>query len=46
MRETAVFFDEMRERLNRHPGDLPNAVQAAVATSSRRPAAIPRCRPS
>ncbi len=31
MRETAVFFDEMRERLNRHPGDLPNAVQAAVA---------------
>ncbi|HRD10686.1 MAG TPA: TetR family transcriptional regulator [Mycobacterium sp.] len=31
MRETAVFFDEMRDRLNRHPGDLPNAVQAAVA---------------
>ena len=31
MRETAVFFDQMRERLNRHPGDLPNAVQAAVA---------------
>lgn len=31
MRETAIFFDEMRERMDRHPGDLPNAVQAAVA---------------
>jgi AcrR family transcriptional regulator len=30
MRETAVFFDEMRERLDEHPGDLPGAIQAAV----------------
>ncbi len=29
-REMAVFFDEMRARLNQHPGDLPGGVEAAV----------------
>ena len=30
MRETAVFFEEMRERLDQHPGDLSGAISAAV----------------
>lgn len=30
MRETAIFFEEMRERLNQHPGDLAGAVKDAV----------------
>lgn len=30
MRETSVFFDEMRERMDQHPGDLPGAITAAV----------------
>lgn len=31
MRETAVFFEEMRERLDENPGDLAGAVSAAVS---------------
>lgn len=31
LREAATFFDEMRDRLHRHPGDLPAAIHAAVA---------------
>ena len=31
MRETSVFFDEMRARLNQHPGDLAGGITAAVA---------------
>lgn len=30
MRETAVFFEEMRAHLDQHPGDLTGAVKAAV----------------
>lgn len=30
MRETAVFFEHMREQLDQHPGDLAAAVRAAV----------------
>lgn len=30
LRETSVFFDEMRARLDEHPGDLPAAMHAAV----------------
>lgn len=30
MRETSVFFEEMRAHLDQHPGDLAGAVKAAV----------------
>lgn len=30
LRETAVFFEEMLQRLNQHPGDLAGAITAAV----------------
>lgn len=31
MREAATFFDEMRNRLMEHPGDLPGGIVAGVA---------------